>query len=100
MTHRGRLKCGSVLTANDIRQRCVDDLTKAPYDGAVEVLAKVIIKAVRELTAIEGISKAVRFEREMFHAIKMSEGADQGGNARSGKSNNWKASQFRRKGKS
>ena len=64
------LQCGDVVTAHDIKQRCVDDLKKVPYDEAPEELAKIIIKAVLKLSAIEGIINAERFKQEMPHAIK------------------------------
>ena len=59
------LDCGNVVTATNIEQRCVDDLRTFPNGGAPEELAKIIIKAVNELTTIEGISKAKRFKREI-----------------------------------
>ena len=83
---QGSGESGSVVTASDIKQKCVHDLKGIPYDGAPEVLAKIIIEAAGLLAAIQGICKAERFEREMLHAIKMSEGANQGGDASTGKS--------------
>ena len=56
-------QCGNVVIADDIKQRCVGVLKKFAYDRAPEVLVKIIILAVWELSTIEGINKVERFER-------------------------------------
>ena len=60
-------ECDDAVTANDIKQRCKDDLAfamaKVYLDGAwsPEELTRIITKAQNDLSAVEGIRKAARF---------------------------------------